>query len=336
MRPPDPRSRGARSQRPTRRRCPSIADLLRPLLASARALADSGELGAAYARLKLAREIDPDHLELTIGLARVAEKLGHTEEAVSLGEAYADAIAPTDPAAAAARYRELADFAGARLSDADRAASLLEKASALDPEDPATAAALSSLRASRRGQALELAASHLASLRDRPSDVRAARAVAILSRELSAGEPDARERVQRAERGAIADGLARFAQRIGPAPRPLDLAFGIDSAVRSQIALPRADGPTARLLSLLAPYLEPLFPVDLARFGVGPADRVAPAAPRPCTARWTRRPAPCPAVRWPSSAAGARGCTRPSRTPGRPPWCWPPTSPRWPRGRSPS
>jgi tetratricopeptide (TPR) repeat protein len=257
---------------------PSIADLLRPLLASARALAGSGELGAAYARLKLAREIDPDHLELTIGLARVAEKLGHIEEAVSLGEAYADAIAPSDAAAAAARYRELADFAGGRLADADRAASLLEKATALDPEDPATAAALSSLRASRRGQALELAQSHLASLRERPSDVRAARAVAILSRELSAGETVARERVTRAERGAIADGLARFAQRIGPAPRPLDLAFGIGSAVRSQVALPRADGPTARLLSLLAPYLEPLFPVDLARFGVGPADRVSPAA----------------------------------------------------------
>ena len=88
----------------------------------------------------------------------------------------------------------------------------------------------------------------------------------------------ARERTARAERGTLADGLARFVQRIGPAPRPLDLAFGIDAAVRSQIAAPLADGPTARLLALLTPYLEPLFPVDLGRYGVEPADRVAPAS----------------------------------------------------------
>jgi hypothetical protein len=48
--------------------------------------------------------------------------------------------------------------------------------------------------------------------------------------------------------------------------------------VKSGVALPGADGPTARLLSLLAPYLEPLFPVDLARHGAGPADRLAPAS----------------------------------------------------------
>jgi hypothetical protein len=47
------------------------------------------------------------------------------------------------------------------------------------------------------------------------------------------------------------------------------------------VALPGADGPTAQLLSLLAPYLEPLFPVDLARHGVGPADRLSPAAAGP-------------------------------------------------------
>jgi len=82
----------------------------------------------------------------------------------------------------------------------------------------------------------------------------------------------------RAEQAAVADALARHVEQLGPAPLPLDLAFGIDAAVRARVALPGADGPTARLLSLLAPYLEPLFPVDLARHGVGPSDRIAPAS----------------------------------------------------------
>jgi hypothetical protein len=38
-----------------------------------------------------------------------------------------------------------------------------------------------------------------------------------------------------------------------------------------------ADGPLARTLALLAPWLEPLFPVNLARHGVEPKDRLTPA-----------------------------------------------------------
>jgi hypothetical protein len=260
---------------------PSIADLLRPLLSSARAFADAGELGAAYARLKLAREIDPEHLELTLGLARVAEKLGHLDEAIALGEAWADAVAGSDPARAAARYRDLADTARVRLADANRATALLEKASALEPHDAATAAALASLRASRRDEALVLLDEHVGKLRTRPSDFRSARAVAVLSRELAAGEESRRTREARLARAAVAEALSRFGQRLGPAPAPLELAHRIDSAVRGRVALPGADGPTARLVSLLAPYLEPLFPVDLARWGVGPSDRVTPAAAGP-------------------------------------------------------
>ena len=257
---------------------PSIADLLLPLLASARALADKGELGAAYARLKLAREIDSEDLQLTLGLARVAEKLGHLDEAVALGEAYAEAVAPSNPAAAAARYRELAGTARERLSDAGRAESLLEKAAALDPEDPATAAALASLRGGRRDEAIDLLATRLSALQERPGNAGDALAVAILSRELSTGEAHGNERASRVERSIVANALYRFVERLGPAQGPLDPAFGIDAAVRARIALPGADGPTARLLSLLAPHLEPLFPVDLARHGVVPSDRLATAS----------------------------------------------------------
>ena len=150
--------------------------------------------------------------------------------------------------------------------------------SPLEPDDPATAAALSELRASRRGQAIEVLASHLDALRDRPSTPASAKAVAVLSRELGAGEPEARDRSARSERAAVADDLVRFGQQLGPAARALELAFGISPEVRSRVALPGADGATARLLSTLAPFLEPLFPVDLARHGVAPGDRLAPSS----------------------------------------------------------
>ncbi len=254
-----------------------IAELLAPLLASARTLADAGELGGAYARLKLAREIDPGHLDLTVMLARVAEKLGHLEEAVSLGEAWSDAVAASDPAAAAARYRELAATARTNLADPDRAAALIEKASLVEPGEPATAAALADLQEGRRDPALEVLASRLAELQDRPSARGAARAVAALSRALAGGEPAGRDRAMRAARSSAADDLVRFADRLGPAVRPLELASGITLEVRSGVALPGADGPSARLLTRLAPFLEPLFPVDLTRHGVGPADRLAQA-----------------------------------------------------------
>ena len=256
----------------------TIAELLRPLLASARALADAGELGAAYARLQLAREIDPEHLDLTLMLARVADKLGHVEEAVSLGEAWGDATASTDPAAAAARFRELAATARTRLADPGRSSALIEKAAAIEPSDPATAAALADLGAGRRDPALAVLDSHLAALRERPSTLGAARAVAALADALSANEPVGRQRAALAARSAVAGDLARFGERLGPAIRPLELADRISPEVRSGVALPGGDGPIARLLSLLSPHLEPLFPVDLSRHGVGPADRLAPSS----------------------------------------------------------
>lgn len=258
----------------------TIAELLRPLLASARALADVGELGAAYARLQLAREIDPDHLDLSRMLARVAEKLGHVEEAISFGEAWADATARTDGAAAAARYRELAATARTRLADPARAAALLEKASAVDPGDPSTVEALAALRDGRGEPAAELLSARLAALVEHPSAVDAARAVATLSRAIATGEPEARDRAARVTRASAAEDLARFVDRQGPATRPAMPAGSISPEVTSRVALPGAGGPTAHILSVLGPYLEPLFPVDLARHGVGPADRVtASSAP---------------------------------------------------------
>jgi hypothetical protein len=50
----------------------------------------------------------------------------------------------------------------------------------------------------------------------------------------------------------------------------------VPDAARDRVAAPGAIGPLGKLLSLLAPYLEPLFPADLARRGATAADRLVP------------------------------------------------------------
>jgi len=76
--------------------------------------------------------------------------------------------------------------------------------------------------------------------------------------------------------------------------------------LRERLVLPEARGPTGQLLSILTPWLEPLFPADLARRGASTADWLAaPRAPalraalvaagralsaRPHAAFLTRRP----------------------------------------------
>jgi tetratricopeptide (TPR) repeat protein len=250
------------------------ADLSRLLLSSARALAGAGQMEAAYARLKLARQLDPGHAELTLSLARIAEKLGHLEEAVALGEAHADFVATADPAGAAARYRELAETLRDRLSDPERAVVLLEKAVSLAAHDEVAAASLKELLVVRRERAIQSLGSQLEAARRQPADLDALGNVSALAHELGAREPDARTRASLLERAAVAESLARFFQPGSPAPPLPSLATRIPPEVRSRVAVPGSESPVGRLLSILAPYLEPLFPVDLSRYGVGPGDRI--------------------------------------------------------------
>ena len=76
----------------------------------------------------------------------------------------------------------------------------------------------------------------------------------------------------------MAESLARFLRPGLPAPPTPALAPRVPPEVRTRVAAPGAEGPLGRLLSLLAPHLEPLFPVDLSRYGVGPADRLSPGS----------------------------------------------------------
>jgi hypothetical protein len=55
------------------------------------------------------------------------------------------------------------------------------------------------------------------------------------------------------------------------------MAAQVPVELRARVAAPGATGPLARLLELLAPWLESLFPADLKRRGAGPEDRLDPA-----------------------------------------------------------
>ncbi len=71
---------------------------------------------------------------------------------------------------------------------------------------------------------------------------------------------------------------ANLEKGVAPEPvRPIGLAFGFTRELRSRVALPGADGATGRLLAILSPWLEPLFPVDLGRCGIDARERPFPA-----------------------------------------------------------
>ncbi|WP_374109414.1 tetratricopeptide repeat protein, partial [Anaeromyxobacter sp. SG17] len=249
-----------------------------------RALMAAGELDRARTLLFAAFEADPADLTLARDLSRVAEKLGRFDEYVELGEVCADAIAAYDPLAASARYRHFADVLRGRLGSPERAAVMLEKALALVPDDADTRRALVALLDGRPDSAPRALEAWLEIARSEPSDEGALRQVASLSSAAAQAGP-APERARLGERARLAASLAAFAAGTGDAARDATPAAAprlapVTPGLRERIAAPGATGPLARLLALLTPYLEPLFPADLARHGVTTADRlVGPRGP---------------------------------------------------------
>lgn len=252
---------------------------LRPYAASlGRASLEAGRPEAGWRWLSLAFREDPDDLTVARDLSRAAERTGRHAQEVALGARCADALAIHDPLAAAARLRHLARVADAKLADPERAAALLSRALELVPDE---------LEAHRERWALwarvpacqpwALTGWTDAARRD-PTDVTALDAVASLCATLAAGAPpELAARLE--ERARLAASLATFSAP-GRDPAPPRLAPAVPDEARARLAAPGADGPLARLLSLLAPYLEPLLPADLARHGVTAADRLdAPVAP---------------------------------------------------------
>ncbi|MFL5300852.1 MAG: hypothetical protein ACJ79R_10985, partial [Anaeromyxobacteraceae bacterium] len=87
----------------------------------------------------------------------------------------------------------------------------------------------------------------------------------------------ARESGPAARRAAVlgrsAEGLAAFARAEAP-PSGTLLPLRVDASARGDVLPGAAGGPAAQLLALLAPWLETLFPADLARRGISGHHRV--------------------------------------------------------------
>jgi tetratricopeptide (TPR) repeat protein len=246
------------------------------LAAAGRAELQAGRLDDARALLDEAFAREPADLTLARDLQRIAEKQGRHEDYIQLGEILADALAAYDPLAAAARYRHFAEVARARIGRDDRAAVLLEKGLALVPDDPGARRELLELWASRPDTAPRALATWLETARADPADGAALAAVASLCAGLSATAPRV-ESQKLAERGRIVAALAAFvAPGRASAPPPVQPARALPPGLRDRLAVPPAAGPLGKLVSLLAPWLETLFPADLARRGASAADRLVP------------------------------------------------------------
>jgi len=276
-------------------RLPLVTDLAE-LARDGRLRMEAGDFEGAYERLALALAREPSDLTVARDLSRVTERLGLFDEYVQLGEVCAEAISGYDPLAAAARFRHFAEVLRDRLGEVERAAVMLEKSLALVPDDPDTRRELVQLLASRPETAPRALDIWLDLARRDPSDGEASAGVAeVCARLAEASPPEAARHL--AERGRLAASLAAF---VAPAtfapPPPGKLAAQVALELRARVAAPGATGPLARLLRLLAPFLEPLFPADLQRRGVSPADRLdaarapalAAALDGAARALWTR------------------------------------------------
>ncbi len=238
---------------------------------------ERGDFAGAYERLSIALAREPSDLTVARDLSRVTERLGLFDEYVQLGELCADAISSYDPLAAAARFRHFAEVLRDRLGQVDRAGVMLEKALALVPDDPDTRRELVQLWSSTAETAPRALDTWLDLARRDPTDAAALAGVAEVCERIAVTSPPERL-LPLSERGRIAASLAAF---VAPAthapPAPARTAPQVPIELRARVAAPGATGPLARLLRLLAPWLEPLFPSDLGRRGASPSDAIGPS-----------------------------------------------------------
>jgi tetratricopeptide (TPR) repeat protein len=245
---------------------------------------EAGKPEVAYAWLQRALRADPTDLTVARDLSRIAERIGSWGEYVRLGEVCADAFASYDPLAAAARFRHFAEVLRDRLSDTERAAVMMEKALSLIPDDADARRDLLGLWSARPETAQRALDGWLDTVRLEPDDgpalVSLAETCRAVARELPPGED-----AILLERARLAASMASFVNPALASAPPLKLANAVPDELRERVAVPGATGTLARVLSLLSPYLEPLFPADLARRGATPSDRlVSPRAPELRTA----------------------------------------------------
>ncbi|HEX9291583.1 MAG TPA: hypothetical protein VF904_18840, partial [Anaeromyxobacteraceae bacterium] len=205
---------------------------------------DAASLPEAAEVLERALALDPASGAAAAALGAALLALGHADRAVSV-------LAPFER--------------GAPDLPAIEAAGLLARAA--DAAAPVTRAAVPE-RAEAAPAALERA---LARARETPFDAAALREVVRLADVTAAGDARRLAVLSRA-----AAGLAAFASG-DRAPAPGEaIPIRVGPEARDGAAHPGARSCVARLLVLLAPWLEALFPADLARRGVSGRHRLGP------------------------------------------------------------
>ncbi|MHB8419214.1 MAG: tetratricopeptide repeat protein [Myxococcales bacterium] len=223
----------------------------------------AGRLREAHEAIVRARRAAPTAEALLERQRSLAEKSGDVGEQVDLEEQLVELSAGERPLEAATRLRALARRAAGQLQSPDRAEKLLERADELAPGRPEDRRLLADLRRRRPESAGKAMAAYLDLVRQSwppPADLlRALGATAAAT-----GEGD----VARSALG-LAGAMAFEPPPLPPPPRQLP------EGVWRTPPLP-PDSPFAALLAELAGYLEPLFPSELRRFGLAPADRLGP------------------------------------------------------------
>jgi hypothetical protein len=222
-----------------------------------------GRLEDAYAVIGRARDKSPSDLGLLQRQAELARKLGRLGDESNLEESLIQQVATERPLEGATRLRALARGVLEQLDDAPRAEALLQRANQLAPARPEDRRLLADLQR-RHPEGLEAAlAAYLDLAREDPTQD------LVLLRILAA-TADGVDRPELAQTArALALALEGGTVASAPSLTPLDPRSWSLGALAAASSLEIA-------MQSLAPYTEPLFPAQLHRFGVTPADRVGP------------------------------------------------------------
>jgi tetratricopeptide (TPR) repeat protein len=217
----------------------------------------------AYVVIGRAREKSPDDSSVLQRQAELARKLGRLGDESDVEESLILQLVGERPLEAASRLRMLARNVLHQLDDSTRAESLLQRANELAPARPEDRRMLADLQR-RHPEGREAAlATYLELAREEPTgDL-------VLLRVLAATA----ESADRPELAQTARGLALALEGA-----PVSSAPGLTPFDPSSWSLGSLAAATSLEIALqsLAPYLEPLFPAQLHRFGVGEGDRVGP------------------------------------------------------------
>jgi tetratricopeptide (TPR) repeat protein len=237
---------------------PWMEELWLPL---ATAYQNANRLEDAYVVIGRAREKSPDDATVLHMQADLARKLGRLGDQSDVEESLIVRLVDENPLEAASRLRALARNVLHQLDDAARAESLMKRANTLAPARPEDRRMLADLQRRHPEGRQEALDAYLDLVReDSTRDLVLLRVLAATAESL-----DRPELAQTARGLALALEGTSAGGAVGLTP--------FDTSSWSLGSLAAASSLEIAMQSL-APYLEPLFPAQLHRFGVEDADRV--------------------------------------------------------------